>query len=90
MIVFNLHIIRGFWAIGKLLYDRIYSKLKHRNKFWSNGKFNDENLDDEADYSYLCGGYRNNREIINFIDNNLGSCKPACKPDLLRVYFKRI
>lgn len=30
------------------------------------------------------------REIINFIDNNLGSCKPACKPDLLRVYFGRI
>ena len=73
----------------KLQYVGIYGKLKHRNKFWSNGKFNDENLDDEADYSYLCGGYRNNREIINFIDNNLGLCKPACKPDLLRVYFGR-
>ena len=70
---------------GKLQNTGIYGKLKRRNKFWSNGKFNDENLDDEADYSYLCGGYRNNREIINFIDNNLGSCKPACKPDLLRV-----
>ena len=60
MIVSN----RGFWAIGKLQYTGIYGKLKRRNKFWSNGKFNDENLDDEADYGYLCGGSNNCWEII--------------------------
>ena len=76
--------------IGKLQYYGIYSKLNCRNKLCSSGKLNYNNLDDEADYSYLCGGYSNSREIFNFIDNNLGSCKPACKPDLLRVYFKRI
>ena len=76
--------------LGKLQYIGIYGKLKRRNKLWPSGKLSNNNLDDKADYSYLCGGYRNSREIINFIDNNLGSCKPACKPDLLRVYFKRI
>ena len=39
--------------IGKLQYDGIYGKLNRRNKLWSNGKFNDENLDDEANYDYL-------------------------------------
>ena len=74
----------------KLQYVGIYGKLKRRNKLWWCDKFDDDNLEDETDYGYLCGGYRNSREIINFIDNNLGSCKPACKPDLLRVYFGRI
>ena len=76
--------------IGKLQYTRIYTKLNRRNKLWSCDKLSNNNLDNETDYGYLCGGYRNSREIINFIDNNLGSCKPACKPDLLRVYFGRI
>ena len=29
--------------------------LKRRNKLWSSGKLSNNNLDDEADYSYLCG-----------------------------------
>ena len=82
----EIKIISKFWMIGKLQYTGIYDKLKRRNKLWTNGKLSYNNLDDKVDYSYLCGGYRNSREIINFIDNNLGSCKP----DLLRVYFKRI
>ena len=76
--------------IGKLQCTGIYGKLKCRNKLRANDKFDNDNLDNKTDYGYLCGGYRNSREIINFIDNNLGSCKPACKPDLLRVYFERI
>ena len=86
----KIEIISESWVIGKLQYAGIYGKLKRRNKLWWCDKFDDDNLDDETDYGYLCGGYRNSREIINFIDNNLGSCKPACKPDLLRVYFGRI
>ena len=76
--------------IGKLQYTRIYGKLNRGNKLWANDKFDNDNLDNKTDYGYLCGGYRNSREIVNFIDNNFGSCKPACKPDLLRVYFGRI
>ena len=86
----EIEIISEFWVIGMLQYAEIYGKLNRRNKLWANGKLSNNNLDDKVDYSYLCGGYRNSREIINFIDNNLGSCKPACKPDLLRVYFERI
>ena len=44
---------------GKLQYTRIYSKFKHRNKLCSKDKFDDDNLDDEADYSYLCNGNNN-------------------------------
>ena len=39
--------------------------LKRRNKLWPKDKFDDDNLDDEADYSYLCNGNNNCREIIN-------------------------
>ena len=45
--------------IVKLQYYGIYGKLKRRNKLWSSNKFDDDNLDDEADYSYLCGGSEN-------------------------------
>ena len=52
-------IISEFWVIGKLQYTRIYGKLKRRNKWWSSGKLGNDNLDDKADYSYLCGGSEN-------------------------------
>ena len=42
--------------IVKLQYYGIYGKLNRRNKLWSSNKFDDDNLDDEADYCYLCGG----------------------------------
>ena len=42
---------------------RIYGKLKRRNKLWSSNKFDDDNLDDEADYSYLCGG----NNMLNYL-----------------------
>ena len=71
--------------IAKLQYTRIYGKLKRRNKLWSSGKLSNNNLDDEADYSYLCNGNNNCREIINLLTTILCSCKPTCKPDLLRV-----
>ena len=45
--------------IGKLQNTGIYDKLNRRNKLWSKDKFDDDNLDDEADYSYLCGGSEN-------------------------------
>ena len=45
--------------IGILQYIGIYGKLKRRNKLWLKDKFDDDNLDDEADYSYLCGGSEN-------------------------------
>ena len=49
--------------IVKLQYYGIYGKLKRRNKLWSSNKFDDDNLDDEADYSYLCGG----NNILNYL-----------------------
>ena len=52
----EIEIISEFWVIEKLQYTRIYGKLNRRNKLWSSGKLNYNNLDDEADYSYLCGG----------------------------------
>ena len=45
--------------IGKLQNTGIYDKLNRRNKLCSKDKFDDDNLDDEADYSYLCGGSEN-------------------------------
>ena len=55
--------------IAKLQYARIFNNLNRRNKLWSSGKFDNDNLDDKADYSYLCGGSENmprdklNREL---------------------------
>ena len=71
--------------IGKLQYTRIYGKLNRRNKLWSSNKLDDNCIDDKADYSYLCGGNNDCREIINLLTTILCSCKPICKPDLLRV-----
>ena len=51
--------ISEFWVIGELQYTEIYDKLKRRNKLCSKDKFGDDNLDDEADYRYLCGGSEN-------------------------------
>ena len=51
--------------IGKLQYTRIYGKLKRRNKLWSCNKLSDNNLDDEADYSYLCGGNNKFNSLTN-------------------------
>lgn len=45
--------------------------LKRRKKLRINGKLCYNNLDDKANYSYLCGGNTNSREIINIIDNYL-------------------
>ena len=53
------HIIFRFQVNGKLQYYGIYSKLNRRNKLWSKDKFDDDNIDDEADYNYLCGGSEN-------------------------------
>ena len=56
-------IIFRFRVIGKLQYTRIYGKLNRRNKLCSSGKLNYNNLDDEADYSYLCGG----NNMLNYL-----------------------
>ena len=45
--------------IEKLQYTRIYGKLNRRNKLWPSGKLSNNNLDDKADYSYLCNGNNN-------------------------------
>ena len=45
--------------IEKLQYTRIYTKLQRRNKLRSSGKLSNNNLEDEVDYSYLCGGSEN-------------------------------
>ena len=47
----------------KLQYTRIYSNFKHRNKLWPKDKFDDDSLDDGADYSYLCGG----NNMLNYL-----------------------
>ena len=52
----EIGIFSEIWVIRKLQYTKIYSKLNRRNKLCSNGKFENDNLDDKADYSYLCGG----------------------------------
>ena len=54
------------------------------NKLWSSSKFDDDNIDDEADYGYLCGGNNDCREIINLLTTILCSCKPTCKPDFIK------
>ena len=51
---------------GKLQYTGIYGKLNRRNKLGSNGNFNDDNLDDEADNYYLCGGIYNMPRVYQF------------------------
>ena len=51
--------------LGKLQCTRIYSNFKHRNKLWPKDKFDDDNLDDEADYSYLCGGNNKFNSLTN-------------------------
>ena len=52
----EIEITSVFWVIGKVQYTRIYSNLNRRNKLWSSRKLSNNNLDDKADYSYLCGG----------------------------------
>ena len=52
-------IISEFWVIGKLQYTEIYDKLKRRNKLCLRGELNSNNLDDEANNSYLCNGNNN-------------------------------
>ena len=59
----EIEIISEFLEIGKLQYTRNYSKLKRRNKLWSCDKLSDNNLDDKADYSYLCGG----NNMLNYL-----------------------
>ena len=51
--------------IEKLQYTRINGMLKRRNKLWSSGKLSNNNLDDEADYSYLCGGNNKFNSLTN-------------------------
>ena len=58
-------LIFRFRVIGKLQYTRIYGKLNRRNKLCSSGKLNYNNLDDEADYSYLCGGNNKFNSLTN-------------------------
>ena len=61
----EIEIISEFWVIEKIQYTRIYGKLKRRNKLWSSGKLSNNNLDDEADYSYLCGGNNKFNSLTN-------------------------
>ena len=49
--------------IGKLQYTIIYSKTNHRNKLWSCDKLSNNNLDNETDYGYLCGG----NNMLNYL-----------------------
>ena len=55
----EIEIIYEYQVIGKLQYTRIYGKLNRRNKLWPSGKLSNNNLDDKADYSYLCNGNNN-------------------------------
>ena len=57
---------------GKLQYTKIYSKLNRRNKLWSCDKLSDNNLDDKADYSYLCNGNNNQPRDFYLMFNILG------------------
>lgn len=61
----EIKIISKFWEIGKLQYTRIYSKLNRRNKLCSNGKFDNDNFDDKADYCYLCGSNNKFNSLTN-------------------------
>ena len=56
-------IISEFCVIGKLQYTRIHGKLNRRNKLCPSGKLSNNNLDDKADYSYLCGG----NNMLNYL-----------------------
>ena len=77
-------LITDFWIIGKLQYAGIYGKLKRRNKLWSNEKFDNDKIDDDADNYYLCGGSSNYWEIINLMFNILGQSQPIRQPIVLR------
>ena len=55
----EIGIFSEIWVIRKLQYTKIYSKLNRRNKLCSKDKFDDNNLDDEANNSYLCNGNNN-------------------------------
>ena len=59
----EIEIISEFCVIGKLQCAGICGKLQRRNKLWSSGKLSDNNLDDKADYSYLCGG----NNMLNYL-----------------------
>ena len=61
----EIEIISGFRVIRKQQNTGIYGKLKRRNKLWSSGKLSNNNLDDEADYSYLCGGNNKFNSLTN-------------------------
>ena len=61
----EIEIISEFWVIEKIQYTRIYGKLKRRNKLWSSGKLSNNNLEDEVDYSYLCGGNNKFNSLTN-------------------------
>ena len=37
--------------------------MNRRNNLWASGKLSNNNLDDEADYSYLCGG----NNMLNYL-----------------------
>ena len=49
--------------IVKLQYYGIYGMLKRRNKLWSCDKLSNNNLDNETDYGYLCGG----NNMLNYL-----------------------
>ena len=49
----------------KLQYVGICGKLERRNNLWASGKLSNNNLDDEADYSYLCGGNNKFNSLTN-------------------------
>ena len=51
--------------IAKLQYARIFNNLNRRNKLWSSGKLSNNNLEDEVDYSYLCGGNNKFNSLTN-------------------------
>ena len=52
--------------IGKIQYTRIYGKLKRINKLWSCDKLSNNNLDDEADYSYLCNAIITAERLLTY------------------------
>ena len=49
--------------IRKLQCAGICGKLKRRNKLWSCDKLSNNNLDNETDYGYLCGG----NNMLNYL-----------------------
>ena len=63
MILWNR--ISKFLVIGKLQYTILYIRANRRNKLWSSDKLTDNNLDDKADYSYLCGGNNKFNSLTN-------------------------